>query len=121
MQERHIRLPWPSTRQNPNASKQGSWRAKSEAAKTYKSACVSACDDQAVRPVLANEVAVEVTFCPPSLRKYDLDNRLASIKQGLDAVAEAIGVDDADWRSMALVRGKKVKGGCVLVHVRAAE
>jgi len=112
-----IRLPWPPAKTSPNASKQGDWRAKSGAAKAYKQTCAWECRIRQVRPVQADAVDVEITFCPPSLRRYDLDNLLARAKQGLDAVAEAIGVDDGDWRSVRLVRGEKAKNGCVMVHV----
>lgn len=117
MTEYLIRLPWPPAKTSPNASKQGDWRAKSGAAKAYKQTCAWECRIRQVRPVEADAVDVEITFCPPSLRRYDLDNLLARAKQGMDAVAEAIGVDDADWRSVRLVRGEKVRDGAVMVHV----
>ena len=42
---------------------------------------------------------------------------LKRMKHGLDAVAEAIGVDDADWRSMTLLRGEPSKNGGVIVEI----
>lgn len=119
MVERLIRLPWPPTKSSPNGP-QGDFRGKAQAGKKYKSACAHACMAQGVRGMLG-PVTVEVTFCPPTARAYDLDNALARIKRGLDAVSDAIGVDDADWLSMSLVRGDKVKGGAVLVHVKEVD
>ena len=37
--------------------------------------------------------------------------------QGLDAVAEAIGVDDALWPAMDLRRGERCKNGAVRVEI----
>ena len=115
-----IRLPWPPKECAPNGQ-HGHWSKKSSAAKSYKEACAWECKAQYVQPVVTDAIVVEVTFNPPSNRKYDLDNALARCKQGLDAVAEAIGVDDANWREMRLVRGEKVHNGAVLVHVKKAD
>lgn len=118
MTEYLIRLPWPPAKTSPNASGQGKWRAKSGAARAYKKACAWECAIRQVRALDCDAVDVEVTFCPTANRRYDLDNMLARSKQGLDAVAEAIGVDDGDWRSMRLIRGPKVKDGCIVVHIK---
>ena len=65
-------------------------------------------------------VDVEVMFFPPANFKYDLDNMLARTKQGLDAVAEAISVDDSQWQTVTLKRGRKVPQGAVRVAVTPA-
>ena len=57
---------------------------------------------------------VSITFHPPSNRRQDLDNMLASIKSGLDGVADAIGVDDSNW-TITIARGDV--RGCVAVHL----
>jgi len=116
--EQLIRLPWPPSKSSLNGS-QGDWRGKADAGKEYKATCAQECMAQRIRPMSA-PVVVHVTFYPPTARRYDLDNALARMKRGLDAVSEAIGVDDADWQSMHLHRGEKVKGGAVLVHVVGA-
>ena len=113
-----IRLPWPAPRQSPNASGQGKWRAKSEASKSYKETCGWECKALGVVKADYEYAFVEVTFYPPRHGKYDLDNALASIKQGLDAVAAAIGIDDSQWQEMRLLRGGKGAGGSVLVHIK---
>lgn len=110
-----IELPWPSSKLSPNGA-HGHWRVKSGAAKDYKYQCAMMIRAQKVRPVDAVQ-CVCITFHPPSNRRYDLDNALAKLKQGLDALAEALGVDDAEWQSMVLRRGEKVKGGLVVVSV----
>ncbi|WP_212525871.1 hypothetical protein [Actibacterium sp. MT2.3-13A] len=111
-----IRLPWPPSKASPNGS-QGDFRGKAAAGKSYKAECIKECWAQKVRRIRALGVRVEIVFHPPTARAYDLDNALAKAKRGLDAVAEAIGVDDADWTEMRLVRGEKVKGGALVVNV----
>lgn len=111
-----VRLPWLPKGYNPNGS-QSNFYAKASAAKTYKRACAMECLAQGVKRLPGETAHVTVTFHPPTARKYDLDNALARCKQGLDAVAEAVGIDDADWLSMRLVRGDKIKGGAVVVEI----
>ena len=41
--------------------------------------------------------------------------------QGLDAVAEAIAVDDSQWRRITLERGDACRDGAVIVHIMEAE
>lgn len=117
MREYLIRLPWPPQGTSPNGS-QGKWRDKADAAKAYKLTCGNECMAQAVRPMPA-VASVEITFHPPRRGRFDLDNMLARAKQGLDAVAEAIGVDDGDWPEIRLLRGDKAADGCVMVHIKA--
>lgn len=120
MRKHLIRLPWPPSKLSANGS-QGDYHGKAEAARKYKSDCVKEFWAQAVRPADFDKAHVDVMFCPPSLHRYDLDNALKKVKQGLDAVADAVGIDDADWLSMTLTRGDKVKGGSVLVMVSPAD
>jgi hypothetical protein len=42
---------------------------------------------------------------------------LGRAKQGLDAFAEAIGVDDSKWQEMTLRRGVKGGAGSIVVEV----
>ncbi len=57
-------------------------------------------------------------FCPPDRRRRDLDNMFASFKHGIDAVAEAIGIDDYGF-AFTIARGEPVKGGSVQVTITA--
>jgi hypothetical protein len=42
---------------------------------------------------------------------------LASIKSGLDGVADAIGQDDSEWITHTLSRGPVEKGGAVYIEI----
>lgn len=109
-------LPWPPAGLTPNGQ-HGHWHAKASAARDYKRACWAACKAAGLRQMDADAVEVGVIFQPPSLRRYDLDNQLARIKQALDAVSEAIGIDDGRWVRMTLERGDKTPGGAVIVSI----
>lgn len=112
-----VTLPWPPAALTPNGQ-HGHWSKKAGAARAYKENCAWACKAAHLLKMDTSAVRVTVTFYPPSNRAYDLDNQLARIKQGLDAVAEAIGVDDSRWLSISLHRGEKRKGGEVEVHIQ---
>ena len=117
MPERLIRLSWPPSKTSSNGS-QGDWRGKANAAKAYKQACAWECVKQAVKPIEHEwYLPVEITYHPPREGRVDWDNISNRAKQGFDAVAEAIGVDDGRWWPVTLSRGPKIKGGCVLVHI----
>lgn len=116
-----ITLPWPPSKTSANAPRQGDFYGKSRAAKAYKATCAKECWAQGIRRLDLERASVSVTFHPPTLARYDLDNMLGRCKQGLDAVAEAVGVDDALWETLHLSRGEKVKGGCVVVNIGPVE
>lgn len=59
---------------------------------------------------------LHITFCPPDKRRRDLDNMLASFKQGIDAIAETMGVDDYGF-GFTIIRGQPVKGGIVRITI----
>ena len=116
-----ITLPWPPAATSPNGS-QGKFRAKVSAAAAYKRAAWAICLERKVRKIEASAVEATVIFCPPSnVNRYDLDNTLSRAKQGLDAIAEAIGVDDSKWRSITLERGERCKNGGVIVHIHEVQ
>lgn len=119
-----IVLPWPPTELSPNGS-QGDYRGKAKAGRRYKADCMALCREsgKGLKRLTAPQTVacVSLTFCPPSGRKYDLDNMLKRMKHGLDAVAEVIGVDDALWRSMELHRGDPSKAGGVIVEINPSK
>ena len=120
MQAVTIRLPWPPAKNKLNGS-QGDWRGKARAGRDYKAACAWECRAQMVDRVDADALEITIVFCPPDNRRRDLDGCLAQMKRGLDAFAEAIGVDDGRWRSMTLERGLPMRGGAVFVTATPVE
>lgn len=114
-----VELPWPPSALRPNASSPGAWRNKQSAAKSYRADCMIMCRVNGLSRVDADKLHLTMRFCPPDNRRRDLDNMLASFKQGIDAISETIGVDDYHF-GMTLVRGEPVKGGKVVVEIGEA-
>lgn len=63
------------------------------------------------------EIHLTIVFHPPDNRRRDLDNLLASIKAGLDALAISWGVDDTRF-IFTVRRGQTIKHGAVTVEVQ---
>ena len=75
---------------------------------------------QNVRPFKSvkhgENLSVKITYHPPTDGRVDWDNISNRAKQGFDAVAQAIGVDDGRWWPVTLDRGDKVKGGRIVIE-----
>lgn len=92
-----ILLPWPDKKLSPNARLH--WATVAKAKKIYRELCFWQARAQGVTETyLETPIAVHLTFYPPDKRGRDWDNMLASVKSGLDGVADALGVDDKHWR-----------------------
>jgi crossover junction endodeoxyribonuclease RusA len=111
-----IELPWPPAKLSPNGSR-GSYHAHAAAARKYRAECVLFLKTQPVPKLFVDPpIMLELTFCPPTRRLSDLDNLLARSKQGIDALAEAMGVNDQCFE-YTLRRGDPVKHGAVKVRL----
>lgn len=114
-----VDLPWPPRELSPNARQH--YHAAARAKKAYRARC-GAIATQAGGRVLAGcagRLRVHLAFFPPDRRPRDWDNLLASMKSGLDGLADATGVDDSRW-SLSFELGEPVPGGQVLVTFTAA-
>lgn len=119
-----IILPWPPSSLSPNGS-QGDYRGKAAAGRAYKVACAALLKEKgrAVHKLPEGSVVtrVVVTYCPPSrVSRYDFDNMGKRMKQGFDAIAEAIGVDDSAWRELVQKRGEKCRDGAVIIVIEVS-
>lgn len=111
-----ITIPWPPSATSKNGS-QGDYRGKARAAKSYKADCTKACWSQKVRRLdHGGNIAVSITYCPPTRRPFDWDNISIRAKQGFDAVAEAVGVDDGRWWPVLVNKGPQKKGGAIHIN-----
>ena len=108
-----IELPWPPKTLSPN--NRACRFAKARDTKKYRRDCYLCAKAANVR-VSSESLTLALTFCPPDRRRRDLDNMLASAKGLIDAVADALGVDDQHF-SLLLDRGEPVMGGAVKVKV----
>lgn len=108
-----LTLPWPTPGLNPNARLH--WRELAKQKQQYREACAWTARREGATAIKAAGLHLTLTFYPPTKRKYDLDNALASMKSGLDGVADVLGVDDGDW-SLTIKKGGGI-GGFVRVEV----
>lgn len=104
-------LPWPPRSLHPNSRRDR--RASTRQRADYKSLWWGL-TKEAKAPIATH---LDITFRPPDRRRRDLDGMLSAIKYGLDGMALAMGVDDADW-SISMRKGEPVKDGAVIVDVR---
>lgn len=58
-----------------------------------------------------------IAFRPPSKRRADLDNMLASFKYGIDAIASYTLLDDSNF-SLVISKGEPIKHGAVEVEIQ---
>jgi crossover junction endodeoxyribonuclease RusA len=107
----NIFLPWPPRELSPNARVHR--LAKARIARIYRQDCYLLAKTSGVH-LPPGRHPVKILFCPPDKKRRDLDNCLASIKAGLDGVAEALGVDDRLFRPVTIDFGETT--GRVLVQ-----
>jgi crossover junction endodeoxyribonuclease RusA len=92
--------------------------ALAKAKKSYKEACMWQSKANGLKPMTVDALHLTITFVPPDRRHRDLDNMLSSIKAGLDALRDVLGVDDSRW-SLTICKADSV-GGFVRVEVSHA-
>ena len=109
-------LPWPPRALSPNA--RGHWSKRSRAAKSYRMQCfLMAKKAGLVAP--SGRILLALEFVPPTRRRRDDDNLLASFKAGRDGLADALGIDDSLFVSQVQVSGETHPDGAVRVTLSA--
>lgn len=107
-----ITLSWPPSTLSPNS--RAHWAVVAADRRAYRREGWLAAKE--VNAAVRASDSLCVTFHPPDKRRRDLDNMLASIKSGLDGIADATCKDDSGW-SLTISVGEPVKGGKVVVEV----
>lgn len=112
-----IELPFPPSKLSRNGS-QGDYRGKAAYAKAYRADCLIACQNAAGSIDWLPDIPVmlELTYHAHDKRHRDLDNLLAMTKQGIDAIAEYIGIDDKHFE-FTIRRGEVRKPSVVVVKI----
>ena len=91
-----VKLPWYSQELSPNSRKH--WAVVSRAKRQHKElANIYTRNANVNIDKDTSRVLLDITFCPPSKRRMDLDNCLAGCKAYIDGIAEAIHVDDSKF------------------------
>lgn len=92
-------LPWPPKELSPNARQH--WAALARVKKQYRTACWALTKKAMAEAGIdlgAPKSEVHLVFVPPDRRNRDADNMLASMKSGLDGLADALKVDDSTFK-----------------------
>lgn len=107
-----VTLPWPPKELSPNfRTRSTRWIARKK--KQYREAVAQAAWDRGVQP--GNALRLDrLIFHPPNARGHDDDNLNNRFKAGRDGLAQAMGVDDAEFNDAAKIIGEPVKGGAVV-------
>lgn len=112
----NLTLPWPPKDLSPNARVH--WTKRSKAAKAYRKECGWHVVAAGPRPKFAPSglITLDIEFVEPDKRyRRDLDNMLASIKAGIDGIADALGVNDR--RFVFRIARSEAIGGMVRVRI----
>lgn len=110
-----ITFPWPPKELSPNfRTRRTSWVASLR--KKYRAACAEAAWLRGVSPGVSLKLD-KITFHPPTRRTHDDDNLGQRFKAGRDGLADALGVDDAEFNDVPKVIGAVVKGGAVVASL----
>lgn len=116
-----VTLPWPPRVLSPNS--RAHWRKLASVKALYRRACWALTREAAgldfPRP-MSGMVDVSLEFVPPDRRPRDLDNCIASMKAGLDGLADALQVDDRRFRLLAQMAAPGTVGGMVRVNIESA-
>lgn len=111
MRQISVTLPWPPKELSPNfRTRKASWIARVR--KEYRAKCAQVAWDRGVNPGRGLRLS-EIVFHPPN-KRYDDDNVRARFKAGRDGLADAMGVDDAEFNDVPKPIGAVVKGGAVV-------
>lgn len=113
-----ISLPWPDKALSPNARSRG-WQKGHRAKAAYRRACGWEMKEQKVGAIEAERLSVTLTFHPPAAHHYDEDNLVARMKAGLDALSDALGVDDSRFSLSQRIAEPCRPHGKVIVTVEA--
>jgi crossover junction endodeoxyribonuclease RusA len=89
-------LPWPPKELSPNSRQHH--MALARVKKRFRSACALTALSQGAHRLQAEKLEVNLVFFPPDKRGRDVDNCVASLKAGLDGLADVLGVDDRRWK-----------------------
>lgn len=90
--------------------------AKAALAKCYREAAYWTVKGGYDGPLPDGPIELDIKFYPPDARRRDLDNMLASIKSGIDGIADALEVNDQRF-AFRISREAPTKGGKVVVSL----
>ncbi len=114
-----LTLPWPDRRLSPNArlNWQAKLGAKQQARNVGKFAALMELDGKDLPEWMDGELCMSLTIHPPSRRRMDQDNLLASLKSTLDGVMQGFAIDDSQIKRTVIEWGELIKGGQIALRL----
>lgn len=114
--ELRVSLPWPDRNLSPNA--RCHWAVKAKAVKDARhTARVLTLQATKMRKAHWSGAILHWEFHPKTRTAPDSDNAQSATKAFRDGIADALGMDDANFTTTYSM-GDPVKGGAVLVTIR---
>lgn len=117
--EVRIVLPWPDKDLSPNGRANPFAKARKTKAAREAAYYVTRQALGRQRSAWTGVVFLHWDFRPKTRNKVDDDNAEGSCKAYRDGIAQALGIDDSNFKATRSI-GEPVKGGAVLVTVREA-
>ena len=113
-----IELDFPPASLFPNRAKGTHWTVTHKTKKGYRdnSAWLTKGQMNGWKPTEGN-IAMTITFVMPDKRLRDTDNCLAAAKAGLDGMAEALGVNDRQFRPVTIYWEYGMRPGKMIVEL----
>lgn len=114
-----VHLPFPAPELNPNRCKGKHWAATVALRKSAREVAMLL-TRQVSRGItfpMGHEVSLKVVFIQPDRRHRDRDNLLAASKPSLDGVADALGINDAQFNPVTVCREYGAKPGSVRIEI----
>lgn len=109
-------MPWPPSVNHWHQPCRGRI-IKGKAARDYEKLAVEHLKSIGVFDVgIAQDLRVRMELMPPTLARYDIDNRTKGVFDSMSA--SGFWLDDSQVVELSIVKGEKVKGGLVKVFVR---
>lgn len=113
-----IILPWPAMALMPNRRNGRHWTSTTKARDSSRALGYFAAKAVCERFECIGNVPVSITFYAPDKRGRDLDGLLSSLKHALDGIADALGVNDKQFRPITIDAAlDEEKKGYVLVEI----
>ena len=114
-----IELPWPDKRLNPNVKVH--WARKARGAEEAHTCGYLTAYEKGLPNNLDTSIGFQATynFYPPDRRRRDQDNHLGMMKNYVDGVFHYMRADDSQIKRTVIEWGAVVKGGKVVLTLKA--
>lgn len=114
-----IVLPYPASDLMPNRKNGAHWGKTNKVKQETMQTCFYLTKEamQGAKVIYRDTYPLQIEFIAADKRKRDLDNLLASAKCSLDAVAQAMGIDDRQFGPVTISRGYEKGKSCMKLKI----